>query len=101
MSFLFFYNGEEADVDKKMMSQILVKRASQFSAKQWEQLMEELEKRNMYLCIEAVSHARTLFASEILIPTANKDDGIKIMSGEELEQRNLPLNHQFLETVNK
>jgi hypothetical protein len=87
-------------MDSKLMSQVLCKRSSQFTSNQWEQFMNELEQKSLFLCIESVSSAKAFVNPEVMIPVANKNDHIKIYSKEELEQKQLILNHQFI-TVEK
>jgi len=88
-------------MNSKIMSQVLCKRSSQFTSAQWEQFMEELENKNLYLCIEGASAAKAFISPEIMIPVAHKNDTLKIYCKEELEQKNLHTEHQFISLMNQ
>jgi hypothetical protein len=86
-------------MDNKLMGQVLCERSSHFTSKQWEMFMEELESKDLYLCIEAASTAKKFTASHMMIPVTNKNDHIKIYSKAEMEQNNLSLSHQIISLV--
>lgn len=87
-------------MNTKVLSQVLCERSSHFTSNQWEEFMEELANKNLYLCIEAASTAQKFVSSDVMIPITNKNDQIKIYSGEELKRNNLTLNHQFISVAN-
>lgn len=87
-------------MNSKLMSQVLCKRSSQFTSNQWGQFMEELEHKNLYLCIESASSAKAFINPEVMIPVAHKNDQIKIFTKEELELKKLIPDHQFITVVN-
>lgn len=86
-------------MSSKLMCQVLSKRSSQFTSNHWEQMIAELESKNLYLCIESASTAKTFINPEVMVPVSHKNDQIKIYSKDELELKKLTPNHQFIEPV--
>jgi hypothetical protein len=83
-------------MDKKALSQILHNRADNITEDHWNQLLEDLEKRNLYLCIKASSSAITRSASGEFIPMLSKGDSFEILTKEELDYLNLSTEHHII-----
>ncbi|WP_048600360.1 hypothetical protein [Rubeoparvulum massiliense] len=83
-------------MNRHEMSSLLVKRATQFSEAQWEQVLEQLELHQLFLVIKCKNNCLTKGPNGGFVPLPSKDDSIQLLTSERMLELGLPLQHSIM-----
>ncbi|WP_134700214.1 hypothetical protein [Ammoniphilus sp. YIM 78166] len=78
------------------MGSILQKRSMGLTEQQWVALLEELEKKDLYLVIQSDNPCMTKSPIGGFMPAASKNDRFILQTSEDLKQHGLPEGHYIL-----
>lgn len=83
------------------MGSILQKRSSGMTELQWIALLEELEKKGLFLVVQSSNPCLTKSPSGGFIPIPSKNDQFTLHSREELINKGLHVGHHILNQAEK
>ncbi|WP_232696964.1 hypothetical protein [Brevibacillus daliensis] len=78
------------------MGVLLNKHAEIMDAKRWADLIEQMEKKGLYVVIETDTNCRILSPLGGLMPMPSKNQKVSIMTEEELMERGLDRGHHIV-----
>ncbi|MDN9010363.1 hypothetical protein [Brevibacillus laterosporus] len=78
------------------MGMVLTKHAEVMDAKRWANLIEQMEKKGLYVVIETDTNCRMLSPLGGLMPMPSKNQQLTILTEEELLAKGLDIGHHIV-----